>query len=910
MAVRFVLPFADVGQGVFPAAGSTLTFTDSGTTNLRDTFADVNATIPNTNPVVANSVGVFPDIFIQGNYKVVLESGNTTQIYEADPVQSPFAGESSVTQLFDVATMVASDLANGDFIRTTAYFGSFLVDLETPLGGASYTIMTLAHFLNATTGLAAPDGIIDHQLDNGLVAMMDRGNGLHVTQGGIVGTAGNPTNGVDESVRLQGIFDALRTGDLLRLSGIDTIFTSQPLYLMSDTTWAGGFSNNDVSNVQIDMGDCRIKYTNTVEFSAIYPNIPIHNQVQSLAATTNRTPAMFQVSLSGFSLNRGFFDGNMQNRAAVVGNPVGITQEACVHLIGCKFPVVRDVDFNDSMGDGLLLGDAFTAGAVAGSAFSGANTLDALTEEGSVSNVSATRNAGSCVNVQSAVRCNFSDIHGLDLNSVSNFTSSLTGPVIKFEYDVARSFYNSVGFSQVQEHVAQGILAINCPTGGAFDVTQARNVIITDIVVKRGADTFGAGRIIGNLTIDTAKFCTAENINYSQLLDDGIQHPSESLFQMSGEANVIRNIYIAPNLNGGTVTHNTFNTLIDINDITLNSLVDGVRGDAIMASTSGRILNIGSTSHFELEIRHVRFKVISTSAGVESCIRIPAASQVFINDFHIEAPDSVSMFTSNNGNINLSGDGSVVTVRNSTFQFLGGSLARSFNGSDNTSTVKVSNTYCRGLNTFPSPNAFNDFRVDNVTVDAVNGEGGGGDILFIKMKSSQLLHITNCNVTADGAFGLSRPTNAMRISTDVADMVTLTNADFRLTNNVFLGGRASDSQMNISATQNGGGTTAPWTNTTVDSFFTSHGNVINRSNSFIANLTGPASAFQFNINASTSNFCIIPGTALIMTSLSQLGSTATWRWDMGLGGGPPNDNVIRILFGASVSNEVFSFSLL
>lgn len=86
MASRFILPYADIGEGIKPASGAKLYFYDTGTSTPKDTYSDSAATTPNTNPVVANSSGVFGDIWLTGSYKVVLKDKNEVQIWEADPV--------------------------------------------------------------------------------------------------------------------------------------------------------------------------------------------------------------------------------------------------------------------------------------------------------------------------------------------------------------------------------------------------------------------------------------------------------------------------------------------------------------------------------------------------------------------------------------------------------------------------------------------------------------------------------------------------------------------------------------------------------------------------------------------------------------------------------------------------------
>jgi len=60
---------------------------DTSTTTPKNTYNSVDATIANANPVIADTEGVFPDIFIIGKYKVILKNQDDVQIWEADPVE-------------------------------------------------------------------------------------------------------------------------------------------------------------------------------------------------------------------------------------------------------------------------------------------------------------------------------------------------------------------------------------------------------------------------------------------------------------------------------------------------------------------------------------------------------------------------------------------------------------------------------------------------------------------------------------------------------------------------------------------------------------------------------------------------------------------------------------------------------
>lgn len=71
-----------------PLANGLLYFYESGTNDTKITYADVNESIPNTQPLVLNGNGTVPNCFYTGSAKVVLASSEGVQIWERDPVMS------------------------------------------------------------------------------------------------------------------------------------------------------------------------------------------------------------------------------------------------------------------------------------------------------------------------------------------------------------------------------------------------------------------------------------------------------------------------------------------------------------------------------------------------------------------------------------------------------------------------------------------------------------------------------------------------------------------------------------------------------------------------------------------------------------------------------------------------------
>jgi hypothetical protein len=83
--------FGDLDTQYFDDSGDPLVngkiyFYESGTTTLKPTYADVNYTIANTNPVILTAAGRLPNVFFAGSAKAILATSAGTQIQVRDPV--------------------------------------------------------------------------------------------------------------------------------------------------------------------------------------------------------------------------------------------------------------------------------------------------------------------------------------------------------------------------------------------------------------------------------------------------------------------------------------------------------------------------------------------------------------------------------------------------------------------------------------------------------------------------------------------------------------------------------------------------------------------------------------------------------------------------------------------------------
>ena len=89
--------FGSLGTQYFDDAGDPLIngyiyFYESGTTTPKTTYADVNLTIPNANPVQLTAAGRQPNVFFDGSAKAVLTKSDYVQVEVRDPVGDDVIG--------------------------------------------------------------------------------------------------------------------------------------------------------------------------------------------------------------------------------------------------------------------------------------------------------------------------------------------------------------------------------------------------------------------------------------------------------------------------------------------------------------------------------------------------------------------------------------------------------------------------------------------------------------------------------------------------------------------------------------------------------------------------------------------------------------------------------------------------
>ena len=108
---RLILPYQRVEDlNGHPLPGAKMYFYESQTVTPKDTYSDEALTVPNTNPVIADSQGQFGDIFLSGAYSVKLD--------DADDVTQPDYPAEIAALLDTSAAVAASAVRNSSCKRS------------------------------------------------------------------------------------------------------------------------------------------------------------------------------------------------------------------------------------------------------------------------------------------------------------------------------------------------------------------------------------------------------------------------------------------------------------------------------------------------------------------------------------------------------------------------------------------------------------------------------------------------------------------------------------------------------------------------------------------------------------------------------------------------------------------------
>lgn len=173
---RYSNPFSQYSSGNVALAGGKLFFFITGTSTPKDTFSDVDRTVPNTNPVLLDANGVIPAIFLSEDslYKVILQDKDGVQKDETDNVgEVPPEGQFSD---WDATTnYVTGDLVKGS---NGAYYIALQASInQNPTTQPTFwTKIDLIRFWNTEETYSIEDVVIDAGIMYRSLANSNKGN--------------------------------------------------------------------------------------------------------------------------------------------------------------------------------------------------------------------------------------------------------------------------------------------------------------------------------------------------------------------------------------------------------------------------------------------------------------------------------------------------------------------------------------------------------------------------------------------------------------------------------------------------------------------------------------------------------------------------------------------------------------
>lgn len=159
MATLFQPFYVAIDGNGLAMAGAQLFFYQTGTTNPQNTYTTSALSTPNTNPVVADSNGLFPPIYLSPtgiDYKAILENSDGAVIATRDPLLVAQANSASTATLAS-ASNVAIGAASADYIFIT---GSVTIASFDPAAAGTERTLEFAAALTLTnsTAIILPGG--------------------------------------------------------------------------------------------------------------------------------------------------------------------------------------------------------------------------------------------------------------------------------------------------------------------------------------------------------------------------------------------------------------------------------------------------------------------------------------------------------------------------------------------------------------------------------------------------------------------------------------------------------------------------------------------------------------------------------------------------------------------------------
>jgi len=139
--------------------GAKITFTATGTTNLQNTYTDIALTVASTNPVIANSEGLFAKIYLDPtlpDYRVKYTDSSDVLIYQVDDVPASQAGQSlTLNDTAPFIDLIESDAAvNNTSWRIQVNSEQFKIQVANDALAAFTDILTVDRTANTVDAIA------------------------------------------------------------------------------------------------------------------------------------------------------------------------------------------------------------------------------------------------------------------------------------------------------------------------------------------------------------------------------------------------------------------------------------------------------------------------------------------------------------------------------------------------------------------------------------------------------------------------------------------------------------------------------------------------------------------------------------------------------------------------------------
>jgi hypothetical protein len=216
MASLMSPPYFSVGAGLTTADGALLNFFVVGSGTRKNTFTTAAATTAHANPVVADALGVFPAIYLSGNYDWTLQDKNAVQRNSGSVSETATATSSAFIKNFATlaAAVANTNLVDGDALNIAEHTTG-------NGGGAAWDVVLLSAVTVNSVNIWAWSGNTGAASD---LALKLRVSGLlDPKQAGIV-------QGADITAAFQALQDALYK---LRMEG-GTYTISSPIVMKAD----------------------------------------------------------------------------------------------------------------------------------------------------------------------------------------------------------------------------------------------------------------------------------------------------------------------------------------------------------------------------------------------------------------------------------------------------------------------------------------------------------------------------------------------------------------------------------------------------------------------------------------------------------------------------------------------------